>query len=274
MIVDTHMHVWNANAPSSNPWRPGWARFAPLPAFSPQDALGAMTTAGVDRAVLIPPDWDRSASDLAGSAAKAHPDRFLAFGSISLSVPLAPESVRRFCVGRGLSGLRQVLLPGARSGRIDSAEWLWDALEALSIPVMIWMPDQTSGLRSLVRDHPHLRVTVDHLNLPMAASSRQAAVVIREVCELARYSNLAVKASALPSLIRCGFTPTDLVRVGRNVIDAYGSSRVFWGADFLRLPCSYRDSLSMWLDPASFTPTERADVLGDAALRWFHWPSA
>jgi predicted TIM-barrel fold metal-dependent hydrolase len=59
LIVDAQIHIWGADTPE-RPW-PAYGRgnaHRPIP-FSKDDALREMDAAGVDRAVIVPPSWER-----------------------------------------------------------------------------------------------------------------------------------------------------------------------------------------------------------------------
>lgn len=86
-IVDAQVHIWGADNPD-RPWPAGRASSAQKPYPVTQElALAAMTEAGVDRAVLIPPSWEGDYNDLVLGAARWQPDRFAAMGRITLTKP-------------------------------------------------------------------------------------------------------------------------------------------------------------------------------------------
>ena len=62
LIVDAQIHLWAADTPD-RPWPPGGAQRAQQPYPVSKDmALAGMKEAGVDRAVIVPPSWEVSAT--------------------------------------------------------------------------------------------------------------------------------------------------------------------------------------------------------------------
>jgi L-fuconolactonase len=56
------------------------------------------------------------------------------------------------------------------------------------------------------------------------------------------------------------------------VFDAFGPKRTFWGTDWSRLPCSYRQSITMFTDEMSWLKGEDLDwVMGRAVCEWIGW---
>jgi len=255
-VVDSHLHVWNAEGPET-PWRAGWARFAHGVSFTMEAALDAMDGAGVSAAVLIPAAWDVRGNDLVLDAARRHPDRFAAFPALDVRRALPAAALT------GFGGIRQMFPPGMRTSWLDGADWLWAAAEEAGLPVMAWLPGQLSRLPPILRRHPGLRVAVDHLNLGMEWRSDEASAEVDALCRLADFPGLAVKASALPSA--GGRT------LLRRVVEAFGAGRVFWGSDLMRLPCSYRDAVTLVTGDPDLDRRERELVAGDALRRWLAW---
>src|SRR5258705_11752732 len=80
MIIDSQVHVW----PPHRTDRPlGEAGLDRTP-FSYQELIAAMDVAGVDRAILVPPSFDRDRNDYVIEAVQQHPDRFAIMGRGSL----------------------------------------------------------------------------------------------------------------------------------------------------------------------------------------------
>src|SRR5260370_38229314 len=79
MIIDPQVHVW----PPHRPDRPlGEAGLDRTP-FSHQELIAAMDVAGVDRAILVPPSFDRDRNDYVIEAVQQHPARFPLMGHVS-----------------------------------------------------------------------------------------------------------------------------------------------------------------------------------------------
>jgi len=246
MIFDTHVHAWNAEGPDT-PWRAGWRAYAPRPSLTVDRLLQEMDAAGVDAAALIPPEWDARGDELTLAAAERHPGRIVAFPALSLRDPASRERLDDWRARPGFGGLRQVFLeaPGYTPLRDGTAEWLLRAADELGLTLMVWLPGQLDLLPDLLDRHPGARLVVDHVDQgmePGVAALEEAATTL---AALADRPNLAVKASALPASASDGYPYRSTHRAVRILLDAFGPARVFWGSDFARLPCDYREAVGM-----------------------------
>ncbi|GIT39659.1 MAG: hypothetical protein Ct9H300mP8_08550 [Gammaproteobacteria bacterium] len=64
--------------------------------------------------------------------------------------------------------------------------------------------------------------------------------------ELARFPNIAVKASCMPNLVSEKYPFPSLLPMIQKVVGAYGPDRTFWGSDVSRLECSWRECRSLF----------------------------
>jgi hypothetical protein len=56
------------------------------------------------------------------------------------------------------------------------------------------------------------------------------------------------------------------------VFDAFGPKRTFWGTDWSRLPCSYRQGVTMFTEEMSWLKGEDLDwVMGRGVCEWIGW---
>ena len=58
----------------------------------------------------------------------------------------------------------------------------------------------------------------------------------------------------------------------RRVFDAYGPRRTFWGTDWSRLPCSYRQGVTMFTEEMPWLKGEDLEwVMGRGVCEWIGW---
>ncbi|EHS51873.1 hypothetical protein PDO_4994 [Rhizobium sp. PDO1-076] len=96
-IADAQIHLWTNNlAPQRH-------RKAPL---SIEGALREMGAAGVQTAVVHPPNWDPNSNAYAVQAALAHPSRFATLGWFPLDETRSEDSVERLMAMPGMKGMR------------------------------------------------------------------------------------------------------------------------------------------------------------------------
>ena len=234
-----------------------------------------MAAAGVDRAVLVPPTWDPAGNAPSLRAAAEHPDRFAVMGMLDLTDPAAPAALRRWREQPGMLGVRLSFnSPTKRLPLIDgSAGWFWPRAEALGIPVMLLIPGLLPWAAEIAGRHPDLRITIDHLAIPRGAKGDAAFEHLPELLALSRFPNVAVKAAGLPAYaVGEAFPYPSLSEPLKQVFDAFGPDRMFWGTDLSRMKCSYRECVEMlttglpWLKG-----DDLASVMGGGLCRWLGW---
>jgi len=267
VIVDAQVHIWRGGTPSAH------HRQEP---FGADDLLQAMATAGVDRAVLVPPTWDPNARAVALAAARHHPDRFAVMGGLPLDHPESRAELPRWREQSGALGLRfSFNSPKTQAWLADgTADWVWPAAARANLPVALLAPGVLPAIGAIARNHPNLRIIVDHLGIPRGLKDDAAFAHLPELIALAALPNVAVKAAGLPSYASKDPYPyRSLHPYLRQVIDAFGPDRVFWGTDLSRMTCSYRTCVSMFTEELDWLSARELELIMGAALcRWIGWP--
>ena len=94
-----------------------------------------------------------------------------------------------------------------------------------------------------------------------------------QLLRLARLPNVAVKASALPAYSSHDYPYYNLHPYLRRVFDAFGPRRMFWGTDLTRLPCTYRQAITLFTEELPWlSAADQEWVMGRAVCDWLGWP--
>ena len=273
LIVDAQVHVWAADSPQ-RPWPKGNANLAQKPyPVTKELIVEGMDEAGVGRAILVPPSWEGDRNDVAIDAAKAHPDRFKIMGRLPVE-GADGAALAKVANQPGMLGLRFTFhAPHSRPWLTDgTSDWLWAAAEEQGVPLMVYVPGSVPELDSIAERHPGLRFVIDHLALGPGKDA-QAFSNLDQVLRLARLPNVAVKASGLPCYTEETYPFGGLHQYIRRVYDAFGPDRVFWGTDWTRLPCSWREAVEHFTEELSWLSAEDKElIMGRAICRWLDWP--
>jgi L-fuconolactonase len=272
VIVDSQVHLWAASTPE----RPWPARAKPHgESLDAATVLARMDEAGVDRAIVVPPSWEGDRNDLGLAAAKAHPRRFAVMGRLDPDAPGARERLARWREDPGMLGLRfsfhtELLRQPFLDGRFD---WAWGAAERAGHPVMVLVHHAyMDRMDAIAERHPGLRLVIDHLGLVNGEKDAHAFRDLDRLLALARHPNVAVKASALPSYSSEPYPWRGLHPYVRRVHDAFGPRRVFWGTDLSRLPCSYRQAITMFTEEMPWLDGEDLQwIMGRGVCEWLGW---
>lgn len=263
---DSQIHVFPPGAEERA------AKFGQRP-MALEEILATMDGAGIDRAILVPANPDYAEANK--EAAEAHPDRFRAMGLIKLNEPMDERHLASW-FAEGWAGVRVSFPPWHAESwlRDGTADWFWPLAASLSIPVMVWAPRQLDALGRVARDHPSLRLAIDHLGLTIEDCDDALDGVIDDLVRLADAPNVSVKATSLPGHVSDRYPFASLHPRIARVVEAFGAGRVFWGSDLTRLECPYREAVSLFRDELDFLDDEqRAEILGEAVLRWIGWLS-
>jgi len=279
MIVDSQVHIWGADTPN-RPWPVPPAGLKAVPVhnngvpFTREYVLGEMDAAGVDRAVIVPPSWEGDRNDLALAAAAMNPDRFAVMGRLDILRPDARQQIRNWRVQPGMLGLRFALHTPLLERPFVSGEldWVWRAAEAAGVPVMILVPHRLMpSVAGVAERHPGLRLVMDHLGL-VHGKDEEAFAGIGQLLELAKYPNVAAKASITPFYTADTYPFRKLHEPLRRVFDAFGPRRMFWGSDLSRLPCPYRQGVTQFTEEIPWLAGEDLEwVMGRGVLEWLGW---
>ena len=272
LTVDAQVHVWAPNTPE-RPWPARHQPHRPVP-ITKDDLLREMTAAGVDRAVLVPPSWEGERNDVALAAAQAHPDRFAVMGRFD---PEAPESrglMPTWLKQPGMLGLRftfhrPLLRPLLTEGRVD---WLWPEAEKAGVPIMtLALHSDLHLIDAIAQRHPGLKLVIDHLGLHHGKDA-EAFKEFDKLLPLAKRPNIAVKATCLPHFTTDAYPFRALHPYVKRVYDAFGPKRIFWGSDLSRLPCTYRQCVTMFTEEMPFlSATDLEWIMGRGVCEWLGW---
>jgi predicted TIM-barrel fold metal-dependent hydrolase len=274
-IVDAQVHVW---APDS-PERPWPKRAAPHRApLGTDELLSEMDKAGVDGVVIVPPSWEGDRNDVAIAAAKAHPERFCIMGRFDPDAPGAREQIVGWKRQPGMLGMRltfhtEMLRKPLLDGRFD---WAWGEMEKHGIPAMVLFHHEYMHLADEIAErHPGLRLVLDHCGLKSAKDVREAEnfATLDRMLALAKRPNVAAKVTAMPCYADDKTYPfRSLHGHIRRVFDAFGPQRTFWGTDWSRLPCTYRQGITMFIEEMPWLKGPDLDwVMGRGICDWIGW---
>ncbi|MGZ0190419.1 MAG: amidohydrolase family protein, partial [Alphaproteobacteria bacterium] len=224
--------------------------------------------------ILVPPSWEGDYNDVALRAAANHPDRFAVMGRLDLSQPAAPAALPQWRDQPGMLGIRLTFLSDTHkawlaTGALDA---FWKAAEAAEIPLMVLPPDQIPAIVEIANRHPKLKLIIDHLAMTSTRQDAAAFGTVKDTLPLADCQNVAVKASALPCYTTEPYPYAGIRPHIEKIYNAFGPARTFWGTDFSRLPCTYREGVTHFTETLPFLDASAQEqVMGAAICDWLGW---
>jgi L-fuconolactonase len=275
-IADSQIHLWAASTPE-RPW-PAPAPGTPPPhkpfPFTAEYVLAEMDRAGVSRAVLISPIYEGLRNDLVLEAARLHPQRFAVMARFD---PLA-EGGRDFLptwhAHPGLLGIRFTFhLPAHRHMLVErKLDWLWTQAERLNKAVMLMVHfEDLPHVAEIAHRHPGLKLTIDHMGLTRGKDA-EALQGFEHLPALAKHPNVAVKVSCLPYHSSEAYPFPALHPYVRQLYEAFGPKRLFWGSDLSRLPCTYPQMITMFTEEMQWiAPPDLEWIMGRGVCEWLGW---
>ena len=275
-IVDSQIHIWGADTPQ-RPWPYKLPAHRPVP-FSIGDALRELDTADVQRAIIVPPWWEGERDDLAVEATTLYPNRFAAMGLFDAIASSGPQRLVSWLKQPGMLGFRfSSVDPKYLTALIDGhVDWLWAEAERNGIAVMMSVnPDQLHVINRIAEKHSGLKIVIDHLARRIGKKDEEAFPNEAGLLALSKWPNVAVKASGMPAYTTDAYPYRRMHPYIRRAYDAFGPKRVFWGSDLTKLPCSYREAVTMFTEELSWLSTEDKQwIMGRGLCEWLGWKSA
>lgn len=266
LIVDSQIHIWENEKMN--------AHHRQVPTYSAEDALAEMATGGVGAALLHPPSSIPRTNATAIAAAQKYPDRFAILGHFDVGDPAQRHRIATWKQQPGMLGLRFTFTaPNQRNWWTDNTlDWLWEAAEQAGLPIGLLAGGHFDTVARVAERHPGLRLIVDHLGRSGGPTERVTFDDLPELLALARLPNVAVKVSGAPSYSRQPYPFRDVHEPIRRIVDAFGPRRSFWGTDISRMPCSYKECVTMFTEEMPWlTGADREQVMGAALLDWVGW---
>ena len=276
LIIDSQIHIWQNGTMSSH--------HRQIPTYSIEAALAEMATAGVDGAVIHPPSAFGEASNAyAVEAARRHPDKFCILGHFDLQSPDRENIVAHWHERTGMRGFRFTFgEPHQKSWWSDgSLDWFWVACEKADMRVgLLASGSHIAALGKIAQRHPGLKLHIDHIGRGggrSAVKDDAAYADLSEMLALAKLPNVAVKLSGAPSTSSGAYPYTNIHGYLRQIIEAFGPERCFWGTDITRMPITYRQCVTMFTEEMPWLKGRDLEwVMGGAFVQWLGWkrPSA
>jgi predicted TIM-barrel fold metal-dependent hydrolase len=176
----------------------------------------------------------------------------------------------------GMCGLRFAFLrPGTTNWLTDgSMEWLWSEAEKHNIPIAMLVPGRAREVGEIAGRFPGLKLIVDH------CAARRGGLVdgeafadIDSFVALAKaHPNVALKATGAPSYSSQAYPFKPVHDPLHRMFDAFGPERFFWGTDITRMPCSWRQCVTLFTEELPWLKGRDLElVMGEAMRRWIGW---
>jgi len=270
LIVDSQIHLWQNGKMS--------AHHRQIPTYSVDDALAEMASAGVDCAVIHPPSsLGEAVNVLAVEAVRQHPDKFCILGHFDLESPEREKIVARWRDRPGMLGFRFTFnQPHQKAWWTDgSLDWFWAACERAGLPVGLLAGGHMAALSKIAERHPRLKLHIDHLGRSgggTGVTDDAAFADLPDMLALAKYPNVGVKMSGAPSYSSQPYPYKNIHGHLRQIFEAFGPERSFWGTDITRMPCSYRQCVTMFTEELPWLKGRDLErVMGGAVVDWLGW---
>jgi predicted TIM-barrel fold metal-dependent hydrolase len=268
LTVDAQVHIWK-NAKPANP------NHRQVESFTKDDLLKEMDAADVNAALIHPPtSWDPHANELAIEAARQHPNRLAILGNFPLDKPESRALIDGWKKKPGMLGLRFTFLqPHQKTWPTDGTiDWLWPEAERAGIPVALLAANFLPKVGQVAQRHPRLKLIIDHLGRPSGTKDDAAWANLDEMLALAKHPNVAIKATGAPSYSSAAYPYRNIHTHLKRIYDAFGPERMFWGTDITRMPCSWKQCVTMFTDELPWlSARDKELVMGGALCNWIDW---
>jgi len=151
-------------------------------------------------------------------------------------------------------------------------DWLWPAAERARLPVALLAANFLPLVGQVAERHRGLPLIVDHLGRPSGTKDEAAWANLPELLALARHPNVAVKATGAPSYSSEPYPYRNIHGYLRQIYDAFGPERMFWGTDITRMPCAWRQCVTLFTEELPWlSARDKELIMGRALCTWLGW---
>lgn len=277
LVTDAQIHLWELDRPD-RPWpKPVRGVAQREGGFSVEEALTEMDAAGVDRAIVVPPTLVGEMNSTAVEAAERYPNRFAVMGRFDPNAPDMKEQVAGWLEQPQMLGIRLTFFSVPRLEQLDdgSLDPFWAACERHQVPLMMLMMGVPEKVASIAERHPELTMIMDHMALDLRVDPSASWESIPRLLALAQFPKVFVKVSSAPNFSAEPYPHGDIHPRLRQLYDAYGARRLFWGSDVTRLEGTYDDCRKLFQEELDFLSGEdRELIMGKALSEVLKWPAS
>ena len=271
LIVDSQIHIWQNGKMS--------AHHRQVATYSIEDALVEMASAGVDAAVIHPPSSLGEAVNIyAVEAVRRHPEKFCILGHMDLESPDRENIVAHWRERKGMLGFRFTFNQSHQQAwwTNGSLDWFWAACEKADLRVgLLASGANMAALGKIAARYPGLKLHIDHIGRGGGGKGVVDDAVfadLKDMLALAKLPNIAVKLSGAPSYSSQPYPYKNIHGYLRQIVEAFGPDRCFWGTDITRMPCSYRQCVTMYTEEMPWLKGRDLErVMGGAVVDWLGW---
>ena len=271
LIIDSQIHIWQNGRMSPH--------HRQVDTYSIDDAVAEMTSAGVDGAVIHPPSSLGEAVNVyAEEAVRRHPEKFCILGHMDLLSPDRENIVANWRKRTGMVGFRFTFNePQQKTWWTDgSLDWFWAACQKHDLRVgLLASGANMAAFGNIARRYPGLKMHIDHIGRGGGRAGLKDDAIyadLPEMLALAKLPNVAVKLSGAPSTSSHAYPYTNIHGYFRQIIEAFGPERCFWGTDITRMPISYRQCVTMFTEEMPWLKGRDLElVMGEAVVNWLGW---
>ena len=133
--------------------------------------------------------------------------------------------------------------------------------------------DSLAHIGRIAERHPGLRLTIDHLGGRGGTTTLKDDAAMEhmpELLELARHPTWLSRPPA-PRATAAGRIPSGACTPTAPIYDAFGPARMFWGTDITKMPCSWRQCVTMFTESSWLSGRDKELVMGQAVCAWWGW---
>jgi predicted TIM-barrel fold metal-dependent hydrolase len=151
-------------------------------------------------------------------------------------------------------------------------DWLWPAAERARVPIALAAANFLPAVGQVAERYPGVRLVVDHMGRPSGAKDAAGWATLPELLALAKYPNVAVKATGAPSYSSAPYPYRNIRGYLHQIYDAFGPERMFWGTDITRMPCSWRQCVTLFTEELPWLSESDTElIMGRAICSWLDW---
>jgi predicted TIM-barrel fold metal-dependent hydrolase len=143
---------------------------------------------------------------------------------------------------------------------------------AAGVPVAVAAGNFLPAVGQVAERHPGVRLIVDHMGRPGGSKDAAAWTSLPQLLALGKHPNVAVKATGAPSYTSARYPFRDIHGHLHRIYDAFGPDRMFWGTDITRMPCPWRQCITLFTEELSWlSQGDKELIMGRALCTWLGW---